>query len=207
MSDKQNGPNRMERKKDKMRQNIICVAVDLFAKQGFNVTTMEQIAAVADIAKKTLYNYFPEKEAILSAHIQNFVQELDVNLDEFLALHTDVRSRLLAMFAIQAKMYETDPEFLKIYVAYRVRTRLNPSQELELRSGTEGLFAKVLLAAQKTGELRDDIPARNLARYLEMSYFVTIMDWVTDQEHLSLSDSFVRCIDIFLDGARAIEHN
>lgn len=201
MSEEKNKQSRTGRKKDKMRQQIITVAFELFRKQGFNATTMEQIAEKADIAKKTLYNYFSEKEAILSAYIQGYFEELDISLAELLTAYPDVRSRLLALFALSAEIYETDPEFLKVYIAYRVRKMFDPGKEMQLRSGVEELLTTILLEAQKTGQIRKDIPAKELARYLKMSYFMTIMDWLTNHEHMSLNEGFNCCVDIFLNGA------
>lgn len=44
----------------------MAAAMALIRAYGFEETTMEQIAEEADIAKGTLYNYFPAKEAIIS---------------------------------------------------------------------------------------------------------------------------------------------
>ena len=71
------GEGRMERKKRKTRQKIVIVAMDLIQRQGFDSTTMEQIAVEADIARKTLYNHFPVKEAIVDEYVRvrlNFIR-------------------------------------------------------------------------------------------------------------------------------------
>ena len=68
------GSSRVERKKEETKRKIIEVALNLFKQQGFEATTMEQIASVVDIAKGTLYNYFPVKEAILNEYIQRAFQ-------------------------------------------------------------------------------------------------------------------------------------
>jgi AcrR family transcriptional regulator len=54
-----------ERKKVRTRQTIERVALELFAKQGFQATTLAEIADAAEIAPSTLYAYFPLKEDIL----------------------------------------------------------------------------------------------------------------------------------------------
>ncbi len=53
--------SRVERKKEETKQKIVSVAIALFQQKGFDDTAMEQIAEEVDIAKGTLYNYFPVK--------------------------------------------------------------------------------------------------------------------------------------------------
>src|SRR5690606_21614521 len=62
--------SRLDRKKAEMRNRIIDTTVRLIQTKGYDGTTMEQIAEETDIAKKTLYNYYPEKEAIISDYIK-----------------------------------------------------------------------------------------------------------------------------------------
>ena len=45
---------RMERKKRELRNKIITAAADLFTEQGFDNTTMEQIAETADVSQNPL---------------------------------------------------------------------------------------------------------------------------------------------------------
>ncbi len=54
-----------ERKKEKTRLAIQQVALDLFERQGYERTTIEQIAAVAEVSPSTVYRYFATKEAIV----------------------------------------------------------------------------------------------------------------------------------------------
>jgi AcrR family transcriptional regulator len=54
-----------ERKKLETRQHIADVAARLFAEHGFEQVTVDQVAAAADVAKKTVFNYFPTKEDLV----------------------------------------------------------------------------------------------------------------------------------------------
>lgn len=47
------------------RRQVADVAVTLFIEQGYDETTMEQIAEAAEIGTSTLYRYFPSKELLL----------------------------------------------------------------------------------------------------------------------------------------------
>jgi AcrR family transcriptional regulator len=54
-----------ERKKLQTRQHIADVAARLFAEHGYVAVTVEQVAQAADVAKKTVFNYFPTKEDLV----------------------------------------------------------------------------------------------------------------------------------------------
>lgn len=54
-----------ERKKQKTRATIVEVALGLFARNGYQQTTIAQIADAADVSPRTVSTYFPAKEAIV----------------------------------------------------------------------------------------------------------------------------------------------
>ncbi|MEE4424460.1 TetR/AcrR family transcriptional regulator [Streptomyces bugieae] len=53
-----------ERKKEQTRQRIAAVAWRLFAERGFEAVTVNEIAEAAEVAKATLFAYFPTKESL-----------------------------------------------------------------------------------------------------------------------------------------------
>ncbi|WP_264773075.1 TetR/AcrR family transcriptional regulator [Defluviimonas salinarum] len=60
-------PSLRERQKTKRRERILRAAVSLFQSQGFQATTLEQIAVSAEISTGTIYNYFRNKAELLIA--------------------------------------------------------------------------------------------------------------------------------------------
>ena len=59
---------RREREKAQRRQEILDAARQVFFVRGFHSPTMDDVAALAEISKGTIYLYFESKEAIL-AHL------------------------------------------------------------------------------------------------------------------------------------------
>ncbi|MQA85248.1 MAG: TetR family transcriptional regulator [Streptosporangiales bacterium] len=65
---------RRERKKRQTRQLLVATAFRLFLEQGYEQTTIAQITAAADVAKKTFFNHFPTKEDVLFADAEQYYQ-------------------------------------------------------------------------------------------------------------------------------------
>ncbi|MFI9048453.1 TetR family transcriptional regulator [Streptomyces sp. NPDC053427] len=53
-----------ERKKEQTRERIAAVALRLFSERGFDAVTVNEIAEAAEVAKATLFTYFPTKESL-----------------------------------------------------------------------------------------------------------------------------------------------
>jgi AcrR family transcriptional regulator len=60
-----NRPGLRDRKKQATRQAISNVATRLFIERGFEAVSVAEIAQEADVARKTVFNYFPRKEDLV----------------------------------------------------------------------------------------------------------------------------------------------
>lgn len=69
-----------ERKKQRTRSTLIDAAVELCKRQGFENTTVDQIAAIADVSPRTFSRYFPTKEAIALALVDEILDRTAVEL-------------------------------------------------------------------------------------------------------------------------------
>ena len=90
-----------ERKKLRTRATLIDAAVDLCDRQGFDRTTVDQIAAIADVSPRTFSRYFATKDAIALALID---EALDLAAIELERQPTDI-SHLEAMRRSYVAMY------------------------------------------------------------------------------------------------------
>lgn len=76
-----------ERKKLRTRATLIQTAAELCERQGFDKTTVEQIAAAAEVSPRTFSRYFPTKEAVFFAIIEETAAFIAAELE---ALPTDI---------------------------------------------------------------------------------------------------------------------
>ncbi len=70
------------RKKRTTARRIEAVALDLFERDGFGATTVEAIAASADIAPRTFFHYFPTKEDVVLADYEDRLERVTKTLEE-----------------------------------------------------------------------------------------------------------------------------
>lgn len=60
-----------ERKKDQTRRQLLEAALVLIGRQGFEETTINQIAAAVDISPRTVLRYFPTKEDVIVSWVED----------------------------------------------------------------------------------------------------------------------------------------
>lgn len=65
-----------DRKKQRTRRTIDRVALELFERHGFAATTIEDVAAAADIAPRTFFHYFTSKEEVVTADYTSRLQTI-----------------------------------------------------------------------------------------------------------------------------------
>ncbi len=65
-----------ERKKQQTRERIAETARRLFAERSFEQVTVAEIARAAEVAEKTVFNYFPTKEDLVYWRLESFEEEL-----------------------------------------------------------------------------------------------------------------------------------
>jgi AcrR family transcriptional regulator len=69
-------PGLRERKKQQTRELIADTARRLFEERGFDGVSVAEIARTADVAEKTVFNYFPTKEDLFYSRLEAFEDEL-----------------------------------------------------------------------------------------------------------------------------------
>jgi AcrR family transcriptional regulator len=69
-------PGLRERKKEATRRLIAGTARRLFAERGFDAVTVAEVARAADVAEKTVFNYFPTKEDLFYSDMEAFEERL-----------------------------------------------------------------------------------------------------------------------------------
>ena len=194
--------NRTERKKDETRQKIVTVALGLFKEHGFDAVTMEQIAAEADFAKGTLYNYFPVKEAILDEYIrQSFSQQAGERIARIRALK-DTPQRMSAILTELIEGIRRQPELFEKYFSYRIRQMITLKQDESQASGFSSLECEIIRLGQENGEIRRDLPASLLLALFEFAFIEVAQLYYSNPAAFDAGTAVAQCVDLFMNGAQ-----
>src|SRR5690242_16215980 len=101
MKELEKGPRGLRRGRG-ARERILSASQQLFRDQGITSTGMDQLCAVAEVSKRTLYQHFAGKDELIAEHLRRFDPEVLPEVFE----NTDLtpRDRLLAAFDIHAPL-------------------------------------------------------------------------------------------------------
>lgn len=89
------------------RQHIINSASELFYKNGYNHTGINEIIATAEIAKATLYNHFKSKDDICVAYLKYMNDQFLNDILAFCKSKPKGKDQLLALFGFLENFYNS----------------------------------------------------------------------------------------------------
>ncbi|RUL77518.1 TetR/AcrR family transcriptional regulator [Dyella choica] len=192
-------PTRTQGKRDRTREHLSAVALTLFGRFGFEAVTMEQIAAEADVARGTLYNHFPVKEAALVHALHGeLANDLGPLLHKAMARRT-LQTRLAAILDASAQWWESHRDYAAPYIRYRFQA-IGKDQPGQSDSDMVPLYAQLIAQAQAEGEVRNDIAAPLLASHLHFLYLGAVLRWL-DDDSAGLRTELARTLKFFMAGA------
>ncbi|WP_223446672.1 MULTISPECIES: TetR/AcrR family transcriptional regulator [Pseudomonas] len=149
-----------QRLTDRKRQAIIQAAINEFRDNGFEITSMDKIAATAGVSKRTVYNHFPSKEELF-AEILNQLW-IRVTAEQETAYRPDLplRDQLRGLLMAKLQMLGDD-NFLDLARVAIAATIHSPerAQDMVARMGEreEGLTVWIR-AAHADGRLKAIAP-------------------------------------------------
>jgi AcrR family transcriptional regulator len=191
---------RVERKKEETRQKIMVVAMKLFMEQGIAGTSMEQVAGLADIARGTLYNYFPVKEAIIDEYIKQKFRQANPERIARLQTLPDTRARMLMVLDEVLSGVQAQPEIFESYFVYRIQHMISLQTDESARSGLYSLEAELIELGQRQGEIRADLPFEILTGLFEFVFVKVAQQFYQEPQKFKTGLVLEQCVDLFMNG-------
>ncbi len=186
-----------ERKKQKTREAIQRAALRLFLKQGYDETTIEQIAAAVEISPSTFFNYFPTKEEVVMLDVYDpltISMFLERPKDELLSV---TFGRVLGGLA---GILQRDRELILARGRLMLQVPALRARIWDEMERTQDFLIAFL--AERAGRDRDDFELRVTARIVVSALYEASLQWMRRDGRDDLVQLISRALDVIDAGAR-----
>jgi AcrR family transcriptional regulator len=176
-----------ERKKARTRAAIREHAIRLFRQQGYSATTVEQIAAAADISPATFFRYFPTKEDVV------LQDDMDILTMEALAEQPPELSPLAAVRAAASATFAamTPDELERLQETTRLTMVIPEVRAAAMDELTASVDQFASMLARRVGRPPDDLAVRVMAgAVIGVIMAVTLPRADTAPEDVDMSNMF-----------------
>jgi AcrR family transcriptional regulator len=196
-------PGLRERKKTRLRQQIIETAIRLFRKQGYERTRIDDIVKILEISQPTFFRYFPSKDAVLRDVGKRGFECVAERLKSELSTKADTAERLHRLYHAMALEAEADRPLWRAVV---LSGAMDPVRSPEVR-GVEGVaisrLREILAQGQERGEITSAFPVVHLAEFMEALYHTVVRQWTVDLTgpH-KLTERVDSAVEFFLRGVK-----
>lgn len=192
---------RRERKRQQARDQLYAAALHLFVTQGYEATTMDQIAETADVARATVFNHFSQKVGFLEewgARRRARVNEiLGSQHAEDLPVGDRLRRYLKAMADLNVASRAETTVLMDASARYG---NLLQDRSLEIE------LARIVEQGRQSGEIRAGVDCDQAGQLLAACYFSTILRWIREEPApFDLHERLAGALDIILLGLLADE--
>jgi AcrR family transcriptional regulator len=187
-----------ERKKQKTREAIQREAMRLFQEQGYDGTTIEQIAEAVEISPSTFFNYFPTKEDVV------FYDPYDpLVISTLLARPSDEPLSVAIRRTINeglAGIFERDREIILTRSKLVLEVPALRARIWEDLERSQDLFCAVI--AERTGRDPGDFELRVTTMIVIAAVYAAGMEWLRQSGRGDMLDFVNRALDVVGAGAR-----
>lgn len=179
----------MKRENEKVTR-IIEAGESLFAEKGFHKATMRQIAKAAGVGVGTIYEYFPDKEALLLTIPEHRTRELLDGLGEHLQGIHGAFNKLRKFTWFMLRYYEANPSFISfMYLIMKPYQGWVNSPSYRLVQQYSGILTEILKEGQAEGVVRLDVDIR-LMRILYLGSLERLaISWLLRKRPASLTSA------------------
>lgn len=181
-----------------MRGRILDAAIACFLERGFDATTIDEIAARADVARATVFNHFAEKRDLLSAYLTRRREELVDLLRSEARADVGARQQLYDALDLIATFNERDEAEARELINAWWRTGGTTARE----PYTAFVLADVIAAGQRSGEFRAEIDPALVGGLILDAYAGLLLRWVAAPQDrpFSLRDTLRQICGVVLIG-------
>jgi len=169
--------DRRQRRSADIRERLFRGALELFAQKGFSETTVEDITEAADVGKGTFFNYFPSKDHILLAFGEMQLSKLEAAIEMARRTGEPMPEFLRALGVRMTQEPTRNPAIIRALLQAYLSTTPVRAAMMDLQRRIHSLHTQMIQLGQDRGEIRNDLPAAEIAQVFRQTIFGTLLIW------------------------------
>jgi AcrR family transcriptional regulator len=169
--------DRRQRRSADIRERLFRAALDLFAQRGFAETTVEDITEAADVGKGTFFNYFPSKDHILLAFGEMQLSKLEAAIEMARRTGEPMPDFLRSLGVRMTQEPTRNPAIIRALLQAYLSTTPVRAAMMDLQRRVHALQSQMIQLGQDRGEIRNDLPAAEIAHVFRQTIFGTLLIW------------------------------
>ena len=169
--------DRRQRRSAEIRERLFRSALQLFAQKGFAETTVEDITEAADVGKGTFFNYFPSKDHILLAFGEMQLGKLEAAIETARRTNEPMPEFLRGLGARMTQEPVRNPAIIRALLQAYLSTTPVRQGMIDLQKRVHALHTQMIQLGQDRGEIRNDLPAAEIAHVFRQTIFGTLLVW------------------------------
>lgn len=144
---------------EEKRERILRVATEEFANNGFEHTSIQQIAKKSGISVGSVYKYFENKEILFTIVVQDGLSSLENLLLNLASSEEDIIVKAEKIIRSLLKFSKEKPELIKLYCSLTTGGNSDFLNELSQRieAVSASIYTQSISLAQETGDVRSDV--------------------------------------------------
>lgn len=145
-----------ERLTDRKRAAIVQAAVAEFRASGFEATSMDKVAATAEVSKRTLYNHFASKEALFAEILMQLWDRSTATLNLSYRPEAPLHQQLSALLLQKVAMVSSEDfiDLARVAIASTIHSPERAQDMLTRLAEKENALLTWVRAAQQDGRLK-----------------------------------------------------
>jgi AcrR family transcriptional regulator len=157
----------LPKNEDEARERLLVAAEACYAEHGPSRTKMSDIALKAGVHRSTVYYYFPNKDAVLAAAFVRALAEVLAAAEPCWRTDEPFLDRLVNACLVGNETARRSPTARTLIANDEATHTYQVAESSDIwRSTLADALGEKLAAAAAAGELRDDLPAETLARWI-----------------------------------------
>ncbi len=196
-------PSLRERRAVETRQRIVDVALALFLEQGFDATTIDQVAADADVSARTFFRYFPTKEALLFHDFEQRLAGIRADLESRPEDETPLHSLTVVLCQMVDGLHTSPEQKALMFRLLEERPSMRSYQRSTVIEHAEQEIIGAL--ARRTGRAHTDLVLRATVSMVASCMDVALRSWSESDVGTRFEPHFRATLDACRQALRSSE--